>query len=72
MTPGTVGVMTPEVVPADPATLGAMPNQPRTPMRSFRIAEDLYRAARAKAAERGESLSDVVRRALERYVRSKP
>lgn len=41
-------------------------------MRSFRIAEDLYRAAKLKAAERGESLSDVIRRALERYVRSKP
>lgn len=48
-----------------------MPNQPKTPMKSFRIPEDLYRAALTKAAERGESLSDVIRAALERYVKKK-
>lgn len=46
-----------------------VPNQPKTPLKSFRIPEDLYRAAQAKAAERNESLSQVVRRALERYVK---
>jgi len=44
------------------------PNQPKTPLKSFRIPEDLYRAAQKKAAKRDESVSDVVRRALERYV----
>lgn len=46
-----------------------VPNQPKTPMRSFRIPDEVYRAAQAKAAEKGETLTDVVRRALERYVR---
>lgn len=43
----------------------------KTPLRSFRIPDDVYRAAQEKAAERGESVSDVVRKALERYVKRK-
>jgi predicted HicB family RNase H-like nuclease len=38
-------------------------------MKSFRISEDLYRAALVKAEAEGKTLSDVVREALERYVR---
>lgn len=38
-----------------------------TPRRTFRIPEPVYQAAQAKALERGETLSDVVRRALEEY-----
>lgn len=45
------------------------PNKPKTPMKSFRIPEQTYREAQAKAASRGETLTDVVRRALERYAR---
>ena len=41
---------------------------PETPLRAFRIADELYKKARAKAAERGETLTDVIRKALERYV----
>jgi predicted HicB family RNase H-like nuclease len=52
-----------------PASVSRVPNQPKTPQRTFRIPEDVYRAAQAKAAAKGESLSDVVRRALERYVK---
>lgn len=52
-----------------PTTVGCVPNQPKTPMRSFRIPDDVYRAAQEKAAAKGESVSDVVRRALERYVK---
>ncbi len=48
-----------------------VPNKPKTPLRSFRIPTDLYEAAQAKAAGKGESVSDVVRRALERYVKRK-
>jgi predicted CopG family antitoxin len=44
-----------------------VPNQPKTPLRSFRIPDDVYKTAQVKAAEKGESVSDVVRRALERY-----
>lgn len=54
-----------------PGTLSDMPNAPRTPLRSFRIPDDLWAAAQAKAGAKGESVSDVVRRSLERYVRSK-
>lgn len=46
-----------------------VPNKPKTPLRSFRIPDSVYRAAQAKAAEKGETLTDVVRRALERYVK---
>lgn len=48
-----------------------VPNQPKTPVKCFRIPEDLYRAALEKATERGESVSGVVRKALERYVRAR-
>lgn len=41
-----------------------------TPLRNVRVPDDLWQAAMAKAAERGETLSDVLRRALERYVKS--
>ena len=48
-----------------------MPDQPREGVkpRSFKVHDDLWTAARAKAAERGETVSDVIRRALERYVK---
>lgn len=52
-----------------PATVHRVPNAPKTPLRSFRIPDEVYRAAQARAAEKGESVSDVVRKALERYVR---
>lgn len=53
----------------DRGTLPRVPNQPRTPLRSFRIPDELYEAAQRKAEEKGESVSDVVRRSLERYVK---
>ena len=48
-----------------------MPNQPRedNPARSFRIPADLYRQVKARAAERGETVTDVIVRAMKRYVR---
>lgn len=49
--------------------LGAVPNKPKTPVKGFRIPQDLYEAAQKVAAEREETLTDVVRRALERYVK---
>jgi predicted DNA-binding protein len=45
------------------------PNQPKTPLRTFRIPTELYQAAQEVATLRGETLSDVVRKALERYVK---
>lgn len=41
----------------------------KTPIRSFRVPDEVYRPAQEKAAERGESLTDVVKRALERYAK---
>ena len=40
-----------------------------TTLRNFRANDELWRAAKAVADERGESLSDVLRRALEQYVK---
>lgn len=40
-----------------------------TTPRAIRIPDDLWAAALAKAQERDETVSDVVRRALERYVK---
>jgi predicted HicB family RNase H-like nuclease len=52
-----------------PTTVSRVPNAPKTPQRTFRIPDEVYKAAQAKAAEKGESLSDVVRKALERYAK---
>jgi negative regulator of replication initiation len=48
-----------------------VPNQPKTPLRSIRVEEALWTAAMSKAQERGETVSEVLRRALERYVARK-
>lgn len=40
-----------------------------TTLRNVRVAEDLWRRARAVAETRDESLSEVIRAALERYVK---
>lgn len=48
-----------------------MPNQPRAdnPARSVRVPDDLWRAAKERAADRDETVTDVLVRALERYVK---
>jgi hypothetical protein len=46
-----------------------MPNQPKTKIRTVRVPDDIWRAAQAKAAERGETVSAVIVRALRRYNR---
>lgn len=38
-----------------------------TPLRAVRIEDGLWRAAQARAAARGETVTDVLRRALRRY-----
>lgn len=45
--------------------------KPKMVMRSLRVPEKLWEAAKAKADERQENVSDVLRDALERYVKSK-
>lgn len=41
-----------------------MPNQPKTPNRAVRVDDELWNAAKDAAGERGETVTDVVRRAL--------
>lgn len=52
-----------------PDTVTRVPNQPKTPLHSFRCPDELWDAAKAKADEKGEPLADVLRRALSRYVK---
>lgn len=54
-----------------PGTLRRVPNQPKTTIRGIRVPDELWEAAKAKAAARGEDVSTVVRAALERYVKRK-
>ena len=39
-----------------------------TPLRNVRVPDDLWQSAMSKALDRDETLSDVIRKALERYV----
>jgi antitoxin component of RelBE/YafQ-DinJ toxin-antitoxin module len=47
-----------------------MPNQPRpdNPARAIRVEDELWHAAQAKAAEKGTTVSAVIRAALEKFV----
>lgn len=49
-------------------TVRAVPNQPKTPMRSVRVPDDLWGRAKIIAARREETMTDVVRRGLEEYI----
>lgn len=50
------------------ASLGRMPSKGTT-RRTIRIHDDLWDTASQKAEAAGESVSDVIRRALEEYVK---
>jgi len=41
---------------------------PGTRLRAFRISDELYTAARDKAKDQGDTLSEIVRAALEAYL----
>lgn len=45
-----------------------MPNQPKTPNRTFRIDPEILRLADAKAKAHGTNLSEVVRLKLVEYI----
>jgi predicted transcriptional regulator len=53
-------------------TVTAVANQPKTPKHGVRISDDLWQAAQRVAADRDETLTEVIRRALERYVKEHP
>ena len=50
-------------------TLRRVPNQPKTPQRTIRVPDELWDEAKAIADREDETLSDVIRKALERYVK---
>lgn len=47
----------------------SVPRDDHTPQRSIRVSDELWDAALREAADRGEPLSEAIRRFLERYVR---
>jgi hypothetical protein len=51
-----------------PASMGRMPSAAETPSRTVSVPDDVYDAAAAKAAADGETVSDVVSRALAAYL----
>lgn len=50
------------------ANMGSMPNQPKTPQRKFRVDDELWDAAKKKAASEHTTVSEVLRQALKEYV----
>lgn len=44
-----------------------MPNAPRTPMRNFRVHDEVWHAAKARAAAEGTTVTAVIVAALEAY-----
>ena len=49
-------------------TLKRVPNQPKTPLHSFRCDDERWNAAKEKARENDETIADVLRRALDEYL----
>lgn len=47
--------------------MGAMPNAPKTPIRTVRVADEVWIPAREKAASEGRNLSEVIREFLIGY-----
>lgn len=53
------------------ATIVSVPNQPKTPVSTFRIPLELKAQFKAKAEERGDDMTAVLIKAIERYVKAK-
>jgi predicted HicB family RNase H-like nuclease len=51
------------------AIVRVVPNQPATPNRTVRIPDEVWESAQRVAADRGETMTAVIIRALVRYVR---
>jgi predicted DNA binding CopG/RHH family protein len=49
--------------------LSRVPNMPATPNRTIRVPDELWEAVKRKASDRGETVTDVILRALRRYLR---
>lgn len=48
--------------------MSRVPNQPKTPVRGFRIRDEIYKPAKAKADANGDSLREIVEDALLEYI----
>ena len=46
-----------------------MPDKPKTPHRTIRVPDELWKAAQERARDRGETVTAAIVRALKRYVR---
>jgi hypothetical protein len=46
-----------------------VPNQPSTPKHGIRVPDELWQAVKRKAHDRGETITEVIIRALQRYLR---
>lgn len=71
-----LGAMTTSTLEAPPSTQPLCQSdkirrmaKPRMIQKTYRVPKALYEAAMAKAGEREESLSDVIRDALEKYAK---
>lgn len=53
-----------------PTLPSVSPNQPKTPLQSFRCDRELWKAAQDKARSKGTNLGAVLRAYLKRYVAS--
>jgi predicted DNA binding CopG/RHH family protein len=45
-----------------------MPNSPKTPTRTIRVATELWTSVKEKAASEGRTVTDVIIEALKKYV----
>jgi predicted DNA binding CopG/RHH family protein len=46
-----------------------MPNAPKTPTRTIRVPNDLWKAVQKKAAEEGVTVTSIIINALESYLK---
>ena len=52
--------------------MSGVPDQPKTPHRSVRVPDEIWDEVRRKASDRGETITDVILRALKQYLRDPP
>jgi predicted DNA binding CopG/RHH family protein len=48
-----------------------MPNAPKTPTRTIRVPDDLWKAVQKKAASEGVTVTSIIIKALEEYLLDK-
>ena len=56
---------------SESGTIETVPNQPKTPVRTFRLADDLWRKLKDAAKKEGVTVTDILRRLVEDYLKGK-